>query len=263
MALPVAETAWPYVAPETRVVVVIPTYNEIENIDEVLRRTRRALPDATVLVVDDNSPDGTADRVDSLQRSLGDVAVLRREGKQGLGAAYRAGFRTGLAQGYDVLIEMDADLSHDPAALPDLVRAIAGGADLAIGSRYVRCGSIPDWPPLRRAISKIGNTYARAMLRLPIHDATSGFRAYRADILEDIDLDHVRADGYGFQVEMAYQVHNLGGTIAEVPIEFRDRTLGRSKMSMRIVVEALWLVTCWGVRDRLHRTRPLVGAPVQ
>jgi dolichol-phosphate mannosyltransferase len=263
MALPVAETAWPYAAPETRVLVVIPTYNEIENIDEVLRRTRRALPDATVLVVDDNSPDGTADRVVALQRSLGDVDVLRREGKQGLGSAYRAGFRTGLHAGYDVLIEMDADLSHDPAALPDLVRAIAGGADLAIGSRYVRGGTIPDWSPLRRAISKIGNTYARTMLRLPVHDATSGFRAYRADVLEDIDLDHVRADGYGFQVEMAYQVHTMGGHIAEVPIEFRDRTLGRSKMSMRIVVEALWLVTCWGVRDRLHRTRPLVGAPVR
>ena len=261
MALPVAETEWPYVVPDARVLVVIPTYNEIENIDEVLRRTRRALPDATVLVVDDNSPDGTADRVVALDRSLGALEVLRRQSKQGLGAAYRAGFRAGLAEGYDVLIEMDADLSHDPAALPDLVRAIAGGADLAIGSRYVRGGSIPDWPPLRRAISKIGNTYARAMLRIPVHDATSGFRAYRADILEDIDLDHVRADGYGFQVEMAYRVHTLGGTIAEVPIECRDRTLGRSKMSMRIVVEALWLVTCWGVRDRLHRTRPLVGAP--
>ena len=260
MALPVAETEWPYVVPDARVLVVIPTYNEIENIDEVLRRTRRALPDATVLVVDDNSPDGTGDRVVALQRSLGDLEVLRREGKQGLGAAYRAGFQAGLAEGYDVLIEMDADLSHDPAALPDLVRAIANGADLAIGSRYVRGGSIPDWAPLRRAISKIGNTYARAMLRLPVHDATSGFRAYRADVLEAIDLDRVRADGYGFQVEMAYQVHTMGGHIAEVPIEFRDRTLGRSKMSMRIVVEALWLVTRWGARDRIHRTRPLVGA---
>src|SRR3954454_14646025 len=130
MALPVAETAWPYVAPDTRVLVVIPTYNEIENIDEVLRRTRRALPDATVLVVDDNSPDGTADRVLALQRSLGDLEVLHRDAKQGLGAAYRAGFRAGLAEGYDILVEMDADLSHDPAALPDLVRAIASGADL-------------------------------------------------------------------------------------------------------------------------------------
>ena len=261
MALPVAETAWPYAAPDTRVLVVIPTYNEIENIDEVLRRTRRALPDATVLVVDDNSPDGTADRVVALQRPLGDLEVLRREGKQGLGAAYRAGFQAGLAEGYDILIEMDADLSHDPAALPDLVRAIANGADLAIGSRYVPGGSIPDWAPTRRAISKIGNTYARAMLRLPVRDATSGFRAYRADVLRDIDLDHVQADGYGFQVEMAYQVHTMGGHITEVPIEFRDRTLGRSKMSMRIVVEALWLVTRWGARDRLHRTRPIVGAP--
>ena len=270
MALPVAETAWPYVQPDARVLVVIPTYNEIENIDEVLRRTRRALPDATVLVVDDNSPDGTADRVRALRRSLGGVDVLCREAKLGLGAAYRAGFRTGLTAGHDILIEMDADLSHDPSVLPDLVRAIAGGADLAIGSRYVPGGSIPDWAPLRRAISRTGCWYARTMLRLPVRDATSGFRAYRADVLGAIDLDRVRADGYGFQVEMAYQVHAMGGYIAEVPIEFRDRTLGRSKMSMRIVVEALWLVTCWGVRDRLHRTRrhrtrlhrtrPLVGA---
>jgi dolichol-phosphate mannosyltransferase len=249
--------------PGDRTIIVLPTYDERENVVALLTAVRRALPDAHVLVVDDNSPDGTGDRVVALRGSLGDLEVLRREGKQGLGAAYRAGFRAGLAEGFDVLIEMDADLSHDPAALPDLVRAIADGADLAIGSRYVRGGTIPDWSRMRRAISKIGNAYARAMLGVPVHDATSGFRAYRADVLEAIDLDRVRADGYGFQVEMAYQVHTMGGDIAEVPIEFRDRTLGRSKMSMRIVVEALWLVTCWGVRDRLHRTRPLVGAPVR
>ena len=261
MALPVAETTWPYVAPATRVLVVIPTYNEIENIDEVLRRTRAALPDATVLVIDDSSPDGTADRVEKL------AAVARRHrgaaprGQAGLGAAYRAGFRVGLAAGLRRARSRWTPTSPmTRPCCPTSCAAIAGGADLAIGSRYVRGGSIPDWPPVRRAISKIGDTYARTMLRLPVHDATSGFRAYRADVLEDIALDHVRADGYGFQVEMAYQVHTMGGHIAEVPIEFRDRTLGRSKMSMRIVVEALWLVTCWGVRDRLHRTRPFVGA---
>jgi dolichol-phosphate mannosyltransferase len=263
MAVQLAESTWRAPSPATRVLVVIPTYNEIENVDQVLRRTRRALPQATVLVVDDGSPDGTANRVEELATTLGDLRVLRRSGKQGLGSAYRAGFRHGLADGYDVLIEMDADLSHDPAALPDLVRAIEDGADLVIGSRYVRGGSIPDWTLLRRAISRIGCWYGRTMLRIPVHDATSGYRAYRAHTLAAIDLDQVRADGYGFQIEMAYRIHTLGGRITEVPIEFRDRTLGRSKMSMRIVVEALWLVTRWGVQDRLRRARPLVGAPAR
>jgi dolichol-phosphate mannosyltransferase len=243
-----------------RVLVVLPTFNEIENIDEVLRRTRRALPDAAILVVDDASPDGTADRAEALDGELGDVHVLRRPGKQGLGSAYRAGFRTGLAEGYDVMVEMDADLSHDPAVLPELVATIEGGADLVVGSRYVPGGSIPDWPFVRRAISRIGCWYARVMLRIPVHDATSGFRAFRAPVLARIDLDAVRADGYGFQVEMAYRVHAMGGRIVEIPIEFRDRTLGRSKMSMRIVGEALWLVTRWGVRDRVRRPPVHTGA---
>ena len=261
-AAPAPEAA-PAVAPvgAPRVLVVLPTYNEIENVDEVLRRTRRALPGATVLVVDDGSPDGTAEHAEALDHTLGGIRVMRRAGKQGLGSAYRAGFRTGLDEGYAVMIEMDADMSHDPAVLPELLRAIDDGADLVIGSRYVKGGSIPEWPLLRRAISRIGCRYARLMLRVPVQDATSGFRAYRAATIAAIDLDAVRADGYGFQVEMAYRVHNQGGQIVEVPIEFRDRTLGRSKMSMRIVVEALWLVTRWGVRDRLRPTRRVVGAP--
>lgn len=252
-------------SPLMRVLIVLPTYNEIECIDEVLRRTRRAMPDATVMVVDDASPDGTAERVEALAIELGDVSVLRRAGKQGLGSAYRAGFRSGITAGYDVMVEMDADLSHDPAVLPDLVRAIAEGADLAIGSRYVPGGSIPDWPWLRRMISRVGCRYARAMLRIPVSDATSGFRAYRAGVLEAIDLDQVRADGYGFQVEMAYRVHTMGGVITEIPIEFRDRTLGRSKMSARIVVEALLLVTRWGLRDRIFgsRARTAVVTPTR
>jgi dolichol-phosphate mannosyltransferase len=243
--------------------IVVPTYNEAANLGPLVRGVREAAPEAMILVVDDSSPDGTGALAEELAAADPYVEVLHRPAKAGLGLAYVNGFAHALRAGAGYVVEMDADLSHDPAALPDLVRAIAGGADLAIGSRYVRGGSIPDWPPLRRAISKIGNTYARTMLRLPVHDATSGFRAYRADVLRDIDLDHVQADGYGFQVEMAYQVHTMGGHIAEVPIEFRDRTLGRSKMSMRIVVEALWLVTRWGARDRLHRTRPLVGAPAR
>ena len=232
-----------------RVLVVLPTFDEIENIDEVLRQARAALPDSSVLVVDDGSPDGTADRAEALDAELGCISVLRRPAKAGLGSAYRAGFRRGLDEGYEAMIEMDADLSHDPAVLPLLVAALEDGADLAIGSRYVPGGSIPDWPFLRRAISRVGCWYARVMLGLSVHDATAGFRAYRASALQAIDLEAVRADGYGFQVEMAYRVERNGGRVVEVPIEFRDRTLGHSKMSGRIVVEALWLVTWWGLRD--------------
>jgi dolichol-phosphate mannosyltransferase len=243
-------------SPHMRALVVLPTYNEIENIEDVLRRTRDALPDAHVLVVDDGSPDGTAERAEKLDVELGAIDVLRRGTKSGLGSAYRAGFVVGLARGYDVLIEMDADLSHDPSVLPQLVAAIDAGADLVIGSRYVRGGSIPDWKAGRRAISRFGCLYARAMLGLSVRDATAGFRAYRADILRAVPLDGVRADGYGFQVEMVYLIEQHGGKVVEIPITFRDRELGRSKMSARIVVEALVLVTWWGVRDRVrHLTR--------
>jgi dolichol-phosphate mannosyltransferase len=254
-----------------RTLVVLPTYNEADNIAEVLERTRSMLPGAAILVVDDASPDGTAERVEAVGRRLGAVSVLRRPQKLGLGSAYRDGFRRGLDEGYEVLVEMDADLSHDPVMLPDLVRAVTDGADLAIGSRYVPGGSVPGWPWWRQAISRTGGAYARVMLRVPVADATSGFRAFRAATLEAVDLDHMRADGYGFQVEMAYRVHTVGGSITEIPIAFRDRTRGRSKMSMRIVVEALLLVTRWGVRDRIFgsrsrdggaatRPRPAVGA---
>lgn len=274
MAVQLLEPMWrPDTSPDRspRVLVVIPTYNEVDNIADVLERTRRALPAAAILVVDDASPDGTADRVEALGPRLGEVSVLRRTGKLGLGSAYRDGLRRGLDAGFDVLVEMDADLSHDPAVLPDLVRAVADGADLAIGSRYVPGGSVPGWPRWRQAISRTGGAYARLMLRVPVADATSGFRAFRAAALEAVDLDHVRADGYGFQVEMAYRVHSVGGSITEIPIAFCDRTRGRSKMSTRIVVEALLLVTRWGVRDRVFgsrsrdrvattRTRPAVGA---
>lgn len=235
-----------------RVLVVLPTYNEIDDIEEVLRRTRAALPFASVLVVDDGSPDGTADRAEKLDEELGGIEVLRRPAKSGLGSAYRAGFRVGLERGYDVLIEMDSDLSHDPAVLPELVAAVAGGADLAIGSRYVPGGSIPDWKLGRRLISRGGCFYARTMLGLSVNDATAGFRAYHARALKPLDFDRIRADGYGFQVEMTYLTEQRGGHIVEVPICFRDRTQGRSKMSSRIVVEALVYVTWWGVRDRLR-----------
>jgi dolichol-phosphate mannosyltransferase len=242
--------------------VMLPTYNEIENIQGVLERARAALPEADILVIDDGSPDGTADQAEKLGDVLGHVDVLRRAQKSGLGSAYRAGFRVGLARGYDVMIEMDADLSHDPAVLPDLVAAVEGGADLAIGSRYVAGGAIPDWNWLRRAISRGGGLYARTMLGLSVQDSTAGFRAYHRDNLSRVDLDRVRADGYGFQVEMTYLTERNGGRIVEVPITFRDRSLGRSKMSGRIVVEAFLLVTWWALRDRVSAATSAVSRKV-
>lgn len=236
-----------------RALVVLPTYDEADNIAEVLRRLRAAVPAADVLVIDDSSPDGTADLAKAAAHELGHIEVTLRPGKAGLGSAYRDGFTEGLLLGYDVLVEMDSDLSHDPASLPDLLHAVEGGADLAIGSRYVPGGSIPHWPLHRRSLSRWGNRYSAWMLGLTVRDSTSGFRAYRADTLRRIDLDQVRADGYGFQIEMAYRVARLHGRIAETPIEFRDRERGNSKMSGRIIAEALALVTWWGVRDRVGR----------
>jgi len=236
-----------------RALVILPTFNELENIEEILRRTRAAAPDADVLVIDDSSPDGTADRAEKVGLELGQIEILRRPTKLGLGSGYRAGFRIGLAKGYDALVEMDSDFSHDPDVLPTLLGRVADGADLVIGSRYVPGGSIPDWPIARRTISRGGCLYARTALGLHVQDATAGYRAYSARILRRIDLDSVRADGYGFQVEMTYLTERLGGRVEEVPIEFRDRTLGTSKMSIRIVVEAFLLVTWWGLRDRTRR----------
>jgi dolichol-phosphate mannosyltransferase len=238
--------------------VVIPTYQEAENIADVLERVRESVPEASILVVDDGSPDGTADLAQETADRLGQIDVLRRPGKSGLGPSYRAGFAWGLERQHTVLIEMDADLSHDPAVLPQLIGAVGdGGADLAIGSRYVPGGAIPGWPASRRLLSQWGNRYIGFMLRMPVRDATAGFRAYRSEIIEKIGLDQVRADGYGFQIEMAYEVSKAGGEILEIPITFRDRTRGVSKMHPGIVSEALWLVTRWGVRDRVRQIRRL------
>ncbi len=231
-----------------RALVVLPTYQEAENIVEVLRRLRAAAPGADVLVVDDSSPDGTAAMAKAIAHELGHIDVLVRPGKSGLGSAYRAGFTEGLARGYDVLVEMDSDLSHDPARLPTLLRAVEAGADLALGSRYVPGGSIPNWPFHRRWLSKSGNRYADVLLRLSVRDATSGFRAYAAEALRAIDLESVRADGYGFQIEMAYRVAGNGGRVVELPIEFVDREKGTSKMSSRIAIEAAWRV--WEIKRR-------------
>jgi dolichol-phosphate mannosyltransferase len=239
--------------------IVLPTYNEAENIVEVLDRTRDAVPEADVLVIDDGSPDGTADLAERWGAAHGGgLTVLRRPAKAGLGSAYRAGFTLGLGQGYDALIEMDSDLSHDPASLPALLNAVDSGADLAIGSRYVPGGAIPDWPKHREYLSRSGSLYARIMLGLQVRDATSGFRCYAGPMLSRIDLDAISADGYGFQIEMAYAVARRGGRVVEVPISFTDRVRGTSKMSGRIVVEALVLVTWWALRDRVLRR----GGPV-
>ncbi len=243
-----------------RCLVVIPTYQEAGNVEDVLRRCRDALPDGEVLVVDDGSPDGTAERAEALAGVLGGISVLRRTRKEGLGAAYRAGFSWGIERGFEVLVEMDADLQHDPAELPGLLEPVHAGADLAIGSRYIVGGSIPAWSWHRRFLSRTGNRYASLVLGLPVADATSGFRAYHANALRLLDTSAFRADGYGFQIETAYRVSRAGGRIVEVPISFADRSVGESKMSWRIVAEALVLVTWWAARDRLfHRIHTQVN----
>jgi dolichol-phosphate mannosyltransferase len=236
-----------------RTLVVVPTYLEVENIETYLRRLRQAVPDADILVVDDNSPDGTAAAAKAVAAELGGIEVMVRPVKDGLGNAYRAGFEKGLERGYDVLVQMDADLSHDPAALPTLLGALDQGADFVIGSRYVPGGSIPHWPFHRRALSRYGNLYTRFALRMPLTDATSGYRAYTADIVHAVDLVNTKANGYGFQIELAYRISRHGGRVVEVPIIFTDRVRGKSKMSWSIIAEEMWLVTSWGVRDRLRK----------
>lgn len=239
-----------------RTLIVIPTYEEALNITEVLTRARAAVPDADILVVDDSSPDGTADLARATAAELGQIDVLVRPKKDGLGNAYRHGFREGMDRGYEVLVQMDADLSHDPAALPSLFAALDDGADAVIGSRYVPGGSVPHWPWYRRALSKYGNWYACFVLGMTVHDATAGFRAYRVPALQAIDVFTTRAQGYGFQIETAYRVSRSGRRLAEVPITFADRVRGVSKMSFHVMSEELVLVTWWGIRDR---TKALVA----
>lgn len=239
----------------TRVLVCTPTYIEAVNIEELLQRVRAAVPEADILVLDDNSPDGTADVAERVGAKVGKVEVLRRPSKRGLGEAYRAGFTVGILRGYDVLIQIDADLSHDPAVLPQLIETVERGADLAIGSRYVPGGAVPYWPWRRRALSKYGNRYARFMLQTDVQDGTAGFRAYRADTLKAVEYETTRAKGYGFQMELAYRVSNIGGRIEEVPITFTDRVRGHSKMSMAVMVEEMTLISWWGIRDRWRKLR--------
>ncbi|WP_435735912.1 polyprenol monophosphomannose synthase [Cellulosimicrobium sp. PMB13] len=257
-----------------RVLVVVPTYDEALTLPGTLARLRAAVPGAHVLVVDDASPDGTGDLADAVAAHDAAVHVLHRAGKDGLGAAYVAGFGWALERGYDVVVEMDADGSHRPEELPRLLDALAavptgargategahrpGPVDLVIGSRWVPGGEVENWPWHREALSRGGNAYVRLALGLRLRDATAGFRAYRADALRAMDLAAVESHGYCFQVDMAWRVARAGGRVVEVPITFVERTAGRSKMSRAIVAEALWKVTLWGARRRAEQLGSLV-----
>jgi dolichol-phosphate mannosyltransferase len=234
------------------VLVVVPTYQERLNLEEVVRRTRAAVPRAHLLVVDDASPDGTGALADALAAADDQVHVLHRPGKQGLGVAYLAGFGWGLQRGYDVLVEMDADGSHQPEQLPTLLAALPG-ADLVLGSRWVPGGSVVNWPRRRELLSRGGNGYVRRALGIDLRDATGGFRAFRRSTLEQLDLAGVASAGYCFQVDLIWRTVQQGFRVVEVPIEFVERARGASKMSGAIVREALWRVTVWGARHRLDR----------
>lgn len=236
-----------------RTVVVLPTFNEAENIVAFLRAVRQVVPEADVLVVDDNSPDGTGALAEETAAELGRIKVLHRAGKQGLGAAYRHGFTTAFDEGYEAIISMDADFSHDPQVIPTMLSLLGDGADAVVGSRYVPGGATVDWPVRRRLLSKWGNRYTAALLRLPVRDCTSGFRAYRAAALRAIEPASTTAEGYAFLTELVRKLVANGARIVETPIVFRDRRFGTSKMSGKIIAESMLLVTKWGVFDRFKR----------
>jgi dolichol-phosphate mannosyltransferase len=223
-----------------RATVCLPTYNELENLEPMLR----ALADkgVRVLVIDDNSPDGTGELADRLAGELDYVEVLHRERKQGLGPAYLAGFRRALGGDAELVLEMDCDFSHDPADVPRLIAAVQAGADLALGSRYVKGGAVRNWGLLRRIVSAGGSLYAQVLLGANVHDLTGGFKCYRRSVLEAIDLDAIHSKGYAFQIETTYRALRAGFRVVEVPITFVDREVGGSKMSKAIVVEAIWKV---------------------
>lgn len=238
--------------PLGRALVIIPTYNEAENIKPIVSRVRESVPEAHVLIADDNSPDGTGKIADELSAEDDHVHVLHRKGKEGLGAAYLAGFRWGVEKDYGVLVEMDADGSHQPEELPRLLTALKG-ADLVLGSRWVPGGRVVNWPKHREFISRGGSTYSRLLLGVDIRDVTGGFRAFRRETLEGLGLDEVASQGYCFQVDLARRAVAAGYHVVEVPITFVERERGDSKMSNDIIVEALWRVTAWGVGSRANK----------
>ena len=243
--------------PIGKVVVLIPTYNERENVSSIVSRLRAAVPAADVLVLDDNSPDGTGAVADRMAADDAQVRVLHRQCKEGLGAAYLAGFAWALEHGYDVMVEMDADGSHQPEQLHSLLEALTG-ADVVLGSRWVHGGSVVNWPFHRKFLSVGGNLYVRVLLGMPIGDATGGFRAYRASALHTLDLHKVASQGYCFQVDLAWRAVRAGLRVVEVPITFVERTIGDSKMSQDIVNESLRNITVWGARYRAGQIRSLL-----
>ncbi|WP_020673462.1 polyprenol monophosphomannose synthase [Amycolatopsis nigrescens] len=240
------------------VLVVIPTYNERENLGPILRRLHETLPEVHALVVDDGSPDGTGELADELAAADERVHVMHRTEKAGLGAAYIAGFRWALAKGYATLVEMDADGSHAPEDLPRLLDAL-GDADLVVGSRYVPGGSVVNWPKRREILSRGGNLYSRIALGVRVNDITAGFRAYRREVLEKLALDEVASHGYCFQIDLTWRTVDAGFSVVEVPITFTEREIGESKMSGSIVREAVIRVGHWGLRRRWEQLRGLLG----
>lgn len=243
--------------------VIVPTYNEVDNLEPAVDAIRAAAPGVHILVVDDTSPDGTGELADRLAAADPRISVLHHGARNGLGAAYLAGFDVALAAGFDILIEMDADGSHPADVLPAMIARLGSDdpaapdhADLVIGSRRVPGGGFVDWPAARRLLSRAGNLYARLALGIHVMDATAGFRAYRADVLRSLDLAGVESRGYCFQIDMTLRVLDAGYRVAEVPIVFTDRQRGVSKMNSRIVLEAMWRVTQWGVSRRFSRRRP-------
>jgi len=237
-----------------RIVVCVPTYNERENLPLIIARLREAVPEVDVVVLDDGSPDGTGVIADELAAADSALHVVHRTAKAGLGAAYLAGFAWAREQGYDVVVEMDADGSHQPEQLPRLLAALRG-ADLALGSRWVAGGSVVNWPKHREFLSRGGNLYTRLSLGVPLRDATGGFRAFRATAFDALDLDGVESQGYCFQVDLAWRAVRAGLRVVEVPIEFVERERGESKMDRKIVAEALWRITVWGANDKWARLR--------
>lgn len=238
-----------------RCVVVVPTYNERENIADLLRALRSTIPDAHVMVVDDLSPDGTGAAADAVATELGQITVVHRAGRPGLGAAYRHGFALAFEQGFEAIVSMDSDFSHDPAVIPTMLRLLDDGADVVIGSRYVAGGGTKDWPLRRRLLSRWGNRYTGFVLGANVRDCTAGFRAYRADVLRAIEPGSTSAEGYAFLTELTRRLARRGARIVETPILFKDRERGTSKMSGRIIVESMLLVTGWGIGDRLQALR--------
>lgn len=241
-----------------RTLVCIPTYNEIDSLPVTVATLFGAVPEVHAVVIDDGSPDGTGAWAQQHSETEPRLHVLHRQGKQGLGAAYRAGFTWALEQGYDVICEMDADGSHRPEQLPRLLGAVTGGADLAIGSRWVPGGRVENWPRSRKLISQVGNLYTRLALGIAVHDATAGYRAFRRQALAKVLEQDIASSGYCFQIDMTWRVVQDHGTIVEVPITFVERVAGISKMSRAIVVEALWRVTVWGLRHRAGQVRRLL-----